>query len=61
MIETITPVSSFRRKRRKINSPIFVLDSSQSKGSDCDEDSEFRRDEEKGANVEKEKHGDAYR
>ena len=50
-------------KRRKINSPIFVLDSSQSKskGSDCDEDSEFRRDKEKGANEEKLKHGDAYR
>jgi hypothetical protein len=59
----ITPlVSSFRRKRRKINFPIFDLDSSQSKskGSDCDEDSEFRRDKEKGANEEEEKQSDAY-
>ena len=42
----ITPsVSSFRRKRRKINSPVLVLDciKSTSKGSDFDEDSEFNR------------------
>jgi hypothetical protein len=61
VVEITPSVSSFRRKRRKINSPIFVLDSSQSKGSDCDEDSGFKRDKEKGAKEEREKHGDAYR
>lgn len=38
-------MSSFRRKRRKINSPVLDLNciKSTSKGSDCDEDSEFKR------------------